>query len=372
MKRLIQMLIIAGILLSQVSNTGLAQSESLGVYVSAWSPRGEAIFLRGAPIQLTVSLVNTAFLQAEAKAREQWLRKFDQAVKEGEEPPPAPEPSEPPQETIKVGNNNFEWIEWVQIHVERIRPNPGPVLEGVRWIDTILFPRTLIAGEVTVGKDPVWATFEITPAMSAGLQPGQYRIAVSYPDASANETMIDIKSVETDGEQATLDYELAKRAVSRSDYDGAIQHAQRAIGKLPSDHDMLYLILGDAYAGKQDWAKAIEAYEKFLNTYEDSETWAYPSFVRNVVERLKEEVRIPVIAEASYIGKLFKLSGRGFTRDAQVEINGRLIALVFSYDPATTSLNVKAKRRKLNLKTGENQIVVIEDGKRSLPFLLRL
>lgn len=80
----------------------------------------------------------------------------------------------------------------------------------------------------------------------------------------------------------------------------------------------------------------------------------------------------PQISSVSYVGKLLTISGSNFTAAASVEINGRIIQREFKFDPNTNSLSTQAKRRKLNLFEGENQIVVIENNQRSAPFLLRL
>jgi subtilisin family serine protease len=80
----------------------------------------------------------------------------------------------------------------------------------------------------------------------------------------------------------------------------------------------------------------------------------------------------PEISSVSYVGKLLTITGRNFTAAALVEINGRIIEREFKFDPNANSLSIRAKRRKLNLFEGENQIVVIEGGRRSSPFLLHL
>jgi hypothetical protein len=83
--------------------------------------------------------------------------------------------------------------------------------------------------------------------------------------------------------------------------------------------------------------------------------------------------KIPVITLATYEGKRLTITGRDFTAAARVEINGKSIDQTFSFDAATTSLSLKLKYKKLNLsKDTDNQIVLIENGERSLPFVLRL
>ena len=82
--------------------------------------------------------------------------------------------------------------------------------------------------------------------------------------------------------------------------------------------------------------------------------------------------RVPVITGAIYVKKMITIAGRDFSAAAQVEINGRPIDRAFDFNPATNSLSTKQKRGKLNLDDGDNQIVLVENGERSQPFVLRL
>jgi hypothetical protein len=82
---------------------------------------------------------------------------------------------------------------------------------------------------------------------------------------------------------------------------------------------------------------------------------------------------VPFITAVSYVNKRIVISGRDFTAAAQVEINGKIIDRSFVFDGATNSLSLKLKYKKLNLKKeADNQIVLIEKGERSQPFILRL
>jgi hypothetical protein len=81
---------------------------------------------------------------------------------------------------------------------------------------------------------------------------------------------------------------------------------------------------------------------------------------------------MPTITAATYLGKLLTVTGHDFTAAAQVEINGSVITRDFDFDNSTNSLSIRLKRRKLNLMDGNNQIVVIENGTRSAPFVLIL
>lgn len=80
----------------------------------------------------------------------------------------------------------------------------------------------------------------------------------------------------------------------------------------------------------------------------------------------------PIINAVTYLKKTIRITGTNFTAAAQVQINGKLIDRVFDFDPATNSLSLRLKRGKLNLNDGDNQIVLIEGGRVSQPFVLRL
>jgi len=81
---------------------------------------------------------------------------------------------------------------------------------------------------------------------------------------------------------------------------------------------------------------------------------------------------IPAISSATYLKKTLKITGQNFTAAAQVQINGQRIDRIFDFDSATKSLSLRLKRGKLNLNDGDNQIVLIEGGQASPPFVLRL
>jgi hypothetical protein len=83
-------------------------------------------------------------------------------------------------------------------------------------------------------------------------------------------------------------------------------------------------------------------------------------------------VKTPVITDATFVKKTLTITGREFTAAARVEINGKMIDRDFDFAPATNTLSIRLKRRKLNLNEVDNQIVLVENGERSQPFVLRL
>ena len=84
-------------------------------------------------------------------------------------------------------------------------------------------------------------------------------------------------------------------------------------------------------------------------------------------------IRVPVIASATYVKKRLTIEGHDFSGGARVEINGKIIDREFTFDSVANSLTIKLKRRKLNLNdSGDNQIVLIENDRRSEPFVLTL
>ena len=83
--------------------------------------------------------------------------------------------------------------------------------------------------------------------------------------------------------------------------------------------------------------------------------------------------KVPVITGVTYVKKRITITGHDFTAAASVEINGKVIDREFNFDAATNSFMLKLKYKKLNLnKTGDSQIVLIENGERSQPFTLHL
>ncbi|HEV8485031.1 MAG TPA: S8 family serine peptidase [Blastocatellia bacterium] len=84
-------------------------------------------------------------------------------------------------------------------------------------------------------------------------------------------------------------------------------------------------------------------------------------------------IKVPIVNTVGYVKKTLTIQGSQFTAAARVEINGKVIDREFIFDATSNSLKLKLKAKKLNLSVGaDNQIVVIENGERSLPFILRL
>ena len=81
--------------------------------------------------------------------------------------------------------------------------------------------------------------------------------------------------------------------------------------------------------------------------------------------------KVPAITGVTYVKKTILITGHDFTAAAQVEINGRVIEKPFEFDSSTNSLSIRLKPAKLNLVEGDNQIVLIENGERSQPSVLR-
>ena len=79
--------------------------------------------------------------------------------------------------------------------------------------------------------------------------------------------------------------------------------------------------------------------------------------------------KVPVITGVTYIKKTITIAGRDFTAVAQVEINGQVISKPFEFNSTANTLGLRLKPRKLNFVEGANQIVLIENGERSQPFI---
>jgi len=86
----------------------------------------------------------------------------------------------------------------------------------------------------------------------------------------------------------------------------------------------------------------------------------------------------PIIARARFRTdknpSRLQIIGAGFSERSQVEINGIQIAppRVAKFNPAKGRLAIQGSADELKLRSGENEIVVIENGNRSAPFRLKL
>ena len=292
MNRCLAKLLVAGTLVFQFAPPLLAQEEPLSLHLNARTRSGETRFFQGMPIYITVSLLNAEVRRAQEQAKERWRQEARQAEKEGRMPPPMPSQMEAPSGMeIRVADDNVEWLSRVMLSVYRLADMPQAIFQEVDWTERRVFPESVRERDVVLGKDPVWVTLEISPDMSASMPAGQYHIVASYPQAVADTFLIAVRPAETEPEVAVKNYELAEFQLRKNEFDKAIEFAQQAIGKLQFDHDMLYLTLGDAYLGKGQLGEAIEAYERFLATYEGSQVWGYPRFVRQKVEQLKQKIK---------------------------------------------------------------------------------
>lgn len=291
MKTKMKVLILMAAITLQ-SSFVIAQNDPLSAHLSVRTRWGETTFLHGVPIRVTVSLLNAQVRRAVDARTEQWREQAKQAEAQGRTISPL-QPYEPPAELlVRVGgSSNIDWLSGIQIYVSRVSLSPEQVLKDFRWNDNRVFPETVESGEVVLGKYPVWATYEIPPQVSAKLEPGEYRVTVTYPNAAPDTFTFNIKVVENEKERAVFNYEYAEYNLRLGKYDEAIKFAQIALGKLAVDHDRLYLTLGKAYEGKGALATAVEMYERFLQTYERSETWGFPGMLRGHVEDLRRQLR---------------------------------------------------------------------------------
>jgi hypothetical protein len=78
----------------------------------------------------------------------------------------------------------------------------------------------------------------------------------------------------------------------------------------------------------------------------------------------------PTITKASFNGKRLKLTGKRFTEQIQVEINGQVVSSLseMKINSSGKKLQIKASQSELNLQSGSNQVEVISNGVRSNTF----
>jgi hypothetical protein len=81
----------------------------------------------------------------------------------------------------------------------------------------------------------------------------------------------------------------------------------------------------------------------------------------------------PAITNATYVKKTLTITGRDFTANARVEVNGQVVDMPFTFDATANSLSIKMKAKKLKLKSeSDNQLVIIEGTERSQVFTLHV
>ncbi|HEY9231133.1 MAG TPA: hypothetical protein VIS78_03280 [Blastocatellia bacterium] len=70
----------------------------------------------------------------------------------------------------------------------------------------------------------------------------------------------------------------------------------------------------------------------------------------------------PTVSNVTYSGVKLKIKGKGFTGTVQVEINGVVIAPPLALSNSGRKLQIKGDAATLNLRSGDNQIRVFNDG----------
>ncbi|UCE19284.1 MAG: hypothetical protein JSV84_02735 [Gemmatimonadota bacterium] len=291
MKQVIKLLLAVGGITLHCGSAFASEELPLSLHFNVRTRGGETTFLRGMPISLNVTLVNAQVRRAEEEAKRRWREQAREAEKEGREVPDFSEFVAQPSLLMRVSENNIEWFSRVELTIERIKPERMPVLQAVRWDELLEEPESVDDEPVILGKVPISVSLRIPPELTEQLSPGDYRVTGSYPEAEPDTSILYIEEPETDDERAVVHYERAEYSLAKKEYDEALKFAQLALGKLSREHDMIYLTLGDAYAGQGELEKAVEAYEHFLQTYEGSERWDYPRVIRQKVEDMKRQIQ---------------------------------------------------------------------------------
>lgn len=278
MKSIATTLLWVGISLIQFGPAFANEKLPLKLDLGVHNRRGQTEYLQGQPISGTLSLLNAQVRRAEEEATEKWRESARKAEKEGKKLPPRQELKVPLHLMVTISKSDFFTLRFGK-------------KGNVFWEETKPFPDVGSGKPLTLGKSPTSYSFKIPLEVCSKLTPGEYWFNATYRNADPAAFVIIIKAAKTDQDQAVLNYELAEYFLRRGEWDTSIKYAQLALGKLPFERDMPYLTLGDAYVGKGELEKAVEAYEKFLKAYEGSQRWHYPSIVRRKVEELKQEIK---------------------------------------------------------------------------------
>ena len=285
-------LALALIALSFVVSGLRAADEPLQLIVHAPSELGDWRFLQGAPIDLTVSIVNVAARAAEEEATQRWLDEVREAERV-DGPAPARQSFTLPSEAwLSLGPDNATWYETVSIRVEQLTPTPRSVLTDLAWENVRTMPTERREGELRLGLDPVWTTLSIPPEVTSTLEPGRYRFTASRPGSVGGQLEIVIQLPRNNHQRGLLHHEQALHALRTGDPDQAIELAELAITELEIDPKVASLTLGQALAVKGALEDAVEAIEAFLIAYEAEERWEeFPQAIRNYVEDLKAQIQ---------------------------------------------------------------------------------
>jgi hypothetical protein len=269
-----------------------AEGEALELILHAPSELGNWRFLPGAPLDLTVSLVNARARQAERAATQAWLERVREAERVDGPIPEHPGRVEASHLAIAVGEDNLAWFADVTLTTERLGPNGQPVLADLIWSDLRSEPAERREGEVLLEIDPIWTTLRIPPAVTQDLVPGRYRFTASKPGAATGSLEIVIQPPSTTHELGVLHHEQALHELRFGEPDQAIALAKLAISQLQQDAQVPQLIVGQAHAAKGELKPALAAFEAFLAAYEHEERWEeFPTAIRNHIEDLKTQIQ---------------------------------------------------------------------------------
>jgi len=262
-----------------------AHVTDLAVGLSSTARLGRTEWIQGEPILVEVALVNLVIQRETDLALRTWRTECRAAERDGR-----PSPTKPDLESIArsgertIAGSAVEWISKLDLE---LRDSGGAVI-----LDTAqLEPELVVLEEedpqpVIAGREPAWTVLDLGPELAEKLQPGEYLLRAEWPGAEAAELVLQVLPADTPQFAAERDYTRAEYALAHGDPQTALNAAGAALGGPIPEHDMLYLLLGQAHDQLGDTEQAIEHYGLFLKTYENSPRWHYPEQIRARLDQL--------------------------------------------------------------------------------------
>lgn len=98
-----------------------------------------------------------------------------------------------------------------------------------------------------------------------------------------------------------------------------------------------------------------------VGTYAVTITGVSGNLTRTASATLVVEAVKPMISSVGYIKPLLTINGTNFATDTKVFVNGKEVSS-FIRDISTSLVSLKGNKKKLNLKTGSNQIKLLSNG----------
>jgi hypothetical protein len=243
---------------------------------------GDHFLLKGAPLEIAVTVVSGASLRAFDKHVEQLRQERSKAAAEGRPSTKAPyEPAVADLVILPVEPRN--WVDYLTIEMVEVDPVTGKA--GVAMVGSHVFREVLEKASARaysprlVGLAPVVVRLEMPADVLGALPDGQYLLRAvldtrSVPSndgawrgsVSFESPALTLRDPKSEQETLSIEYHLAAYFSSLGQYENALAHAERI---LELDETFRgyegYAIVGDFKSQMNDPAGATAAWTTFLS-----------------------------------------------------------------------------------------------------------